>query len=417
MSAPYLDPATATEVAVRIGYRIARRALHHADRATWLEAIPTMPGQNPAASRTCGPDIYGGTAGIGWYLAELAVRAPDPLFERIARAALRQAAARAEAHVGLTPHGFYGGRPGTAVALIAAGMRLDDAASIAAGRRLLASQTLVPDAPDATDLISGLAGTALALAIGADALADGDLAERARDVALALIGLAHRDARGLSWPTMSGARANLTGFAHGTAGIAHALLVVDALAPSEPLRTAAIDALRYEEACYDGHHRGWPDYRVLPGYPPEQIFYPVAWCHGAAGIALMRLAARRGDVGDGAALDAAVTATVVEAARLRGTPGIDHTLCHGVLGLADTLLDAARAGREDAAITLISLLDSVKRTYHDGEQPWPSGLATREEISGLMLGTAGIGWLFLRVADATLGSPLLPGASILTARG
>ena len=46
--------------------------------------------------------------------------------------------------------------------------------------------------------------------------------------------------------------------------------------------------------------------------------------------------------------------------------------------------------------------------FHRGEKPWPSGLASQEEISGLMLGNAGIGHIYLRLADPSLPSLLAP---------
>jgi hypothetical protein len=44
-------------------------------------------------------------------------------------------------------------------------------------------------------------------------------------------------------------------------------------------------------------------------------------------------------------------------------------------------------------------------------------LLTREEISGLMMGNAGIGWFFLRLADPTLESVLAPGAALIAQAG
>lgn len=408
------DQAAAIEVAAQIGFGIARRAFREGGRCTWLDAIPVAPGRNPAVSQMCGPDLYGGTSGIGWFLAELAARVPDTLLRATARAALRQSAARALDHPAVGAHGFYGGRAGIGAGLVLAGIRLGDEEAAVAGRTLLAALPLDASTPDGTDLVSGLAGTALALAIAGDALKDARLIERAATIAATLIRLGTwREEKRLSWASMPGTRADLTGFAHGTAGIAHALLVVDALAPDPALRAAAAAALAYEDAAYDPAHGGWPDYRVLPGYPPERIFYPVAWCHGAAGIAQMRLAARRRGLGGLAALDAGMAATAAEAARMLALPGMDLTLCHGLLGLADALIDARREARSEGAETLAAILRHAIAAFHEAEQPWPSGLLTREEIDGLMLGNAGIGWLFLRVADPSLGSVLLPGADIL----
>jgi lantibiotic modifying enzyme len=405
---PLLDPAAAAGIATRIGFGIARRALWSGGRCTWLEAIPVLPGQNPAQSALCGPDLYGGTAGIGWFLAELASRFPDPFLRRTAEAALRQTIARMDRHEAAAPHGFYGGTAGVGAALVLAGRILGFDEAVEAGRVLLLRLPLAPSAPDGTDLISGLAGTILALCAAGGALADPALIARGGGAAEALLAMAVRgpdDA--LSWPSMAGTRANLTGFAHGTAGIAHALLELDSLAADIALRDAAAAAFTYEAGHFDPDRGGWPDFRLLPGYPADQIFYPVAWCHGAAGIAQGRLAAAARGMEVAAALEAGLAATAAEAARLAPAGEIDLTLCHGLLGLADALLDARNAGRTAGDEALAATIRRAA-TWDETEQPWPSGLLTREELSGLMMGNAGIGWFFLRLADPGLGSILVP---------
>jgi len=404
--AQFPPPALALEVAAQIGFAIARRAFWSGDRCTWLEAVPVMPGQNPEVSALCGSDLYGGTAGIGWFLAEAAVRTGDALLRRTARAALRQTAARAEA---APPHGFYGGAPGAGAALVLAGATLGDEESVAAGQRLLEVSPLEAAIPDQTDLISGLAGTILALVLAAEATGAAALVDRAAIAAAHLLAMAAAGPEGaLSWRTMPDTRANLTGFAHGSAGIGHALIALDALAPDSRWRNAAVAAFAYEDAAFDPARGGWPDYRALPGVLGDQLVYPVAWCHGAAGIAQGRLAAAARGFDVGPAIEAGLKAVVAEAAGVQAVPGIDFTLCHGLLGLADALLDAARDGRPEGQAELAAILTRAVADFHDAERPWPSGLLTREELSGLMLGNSGIGWLFLRLADPSLRSILVP---------
>jgi lantibiotic modifying enzyme len=390
---------------------VARRAFWHADRCTWVEAVPVVEGQNPAISVAAEADLYGGVSGIGWFLAEAAVRTGDAFLRRTAIGALRQAETRVGRLAEQAPHGFYGGAAGTGAALVAAGTTLDDAACVEAGRRLLAAVPVDTDRPFTTDLISGLAGTALALVLAGRTLGDADLIGRASEAAAALLRQGEPGPEGgLSWPTMPQTRANLTGYAHGTAGIAYALLAVDAAAPDPALRGAAAAAMAYEARCFNAAAGGWPDYRSFAMTPADQPTYPVAWCHGASGILQARLAAAgdarvQGDVEYGCA------ATVREAQRMLAVPGADFTLCHGLAGLGDALLDAARAGLPDAAAAVVAIANHGWQHFHAAERAWPSGLLTREEISGLMLGNAGIGWFYLRLSDPSLESPLVPGAS------
>jgi lantibiotic modifying enzyme len=97
-------------------------------------------------------------------------------------------------------------------------------------------------------------------------------------------------------------------------------------------------------------------------------------------------------------------------------PTADFTACHGIFGLLDTLLDAVRSGRDACAAALGQIVAYATERFHRGERAWPSGLLTHEEISGLMLGNAGIGQVYLRLGDPTLGSLLAPAPRHMTAR-
>jgi len=407
---PIVPAQDAIEVAATIGFGIARRALWSGERCTWFDAIPTLPTQNPATSTMSGPDVYGGTSGIGAFLAQAATRSGDALLRRTARGALRQAIARADAHAGMAPHGFYGGTAGVGAASVLAGRELDDAEIVDAGRALLLRLPMDPAIADVSDLIGGLAGTVLALALAADAL-DGDeaLVAPAQEFARRLIARATREADGsLSWHTMEDKTANLTGFAHGTAGIAHALLVLDALAPDPAWREAATAAFAYETARFDRAQNNWPDYRVMPGQAPGPPVYMIAWCHGAAGIAGSRLYAQTRGYDFGADIEAGLGTTARWAEQWYRLPGADFTACHGVFGLLDVLLDGVRAGRDAHGGTIAAIVNYATEQFHRAERAWPSGLLSHEEICGLMLGNAGIGHVYLRLADPALGSLLAP---------
>jgi lantibiotic modifying enzyme len=416
---PVLAAQDAIEVAATIGFGIARRALWSGERCTWFDAIPAMPTQNPATSTTSGPDLYGGTSGIGLFLAQAAARSGDALLRRTARGALRQAAARAGGYAASAPHGFYGGGAGVGCALVLAGNELGDAEAIAAGRALLLGLPTDASIPDVTDIIGGIAGTVAALVLAADAFGgDAALLARAGEFAERVVERGQRDARGaISWHTLGDKRANLTGFAHGTAGIAHALLLLDALKPDPALREAAAGAFAYEAATFDSTQANWPDYRLLPGQPPGPVGYPVAWCHGAAGIVRSRLFAETcGGFQVASEIEAGLGTTARYAEQWCRAPNADFTACHGIFGLLDTLLDGVRSGRDAHAPALAAIVAYATERFHRGERPWPSGLLTHEEISGLMLGNAGIGHVYLRLGDPTLGSLLAPVPQRMAAR-
>jgi hypothetical protein len=81
---------------------------------------------------------------------------------------------------------------------------------------------------------------------------------------------------------------------------------------------------------------------------------------------------------------------------------------HGVFGLIDVPLDDVRTGRDAHSAAVARIFNYPTEKIHRSERVWPSGLISHEEICGLMLGNAGIGHVYLRLADPSLGSMLAP---------
>jgi lantibiotic biosynthesis protein len=399
--------ALALDVAAALGFGIARRALWSGDRCTWFDGVPVGPEQSQSTSANVGSDVYGGSAGIGLFLAQLVARADDATLRRTARAALRQALVSAGAP-NASPLGFYAGKPGTAAAAVLGGAALGDDELVERGRAMLREVVLVPDDPDFSDLVGGVAGTLLALVVAAGALRDDELLARAHEAARILIGLAHRNADGsLSWSTMKDKLADLTGFAHGSAGNAHALLALHAVAPDPAYAEAVNGALAYERSTFSAEFANWPDYRWF-GSGPKVPNYGALWCHGAVGIVRNRLLAERLGFDVSGEVDVALRTTAAQAERLLADPASDTTLCHGLFGAVDALLDGVRAGRAEHALLIARCANAAAERHHFGELPWPSGLISREPIDGLMMGHAGVGHVFLRLADPALPSLLAP---------
>jgi lantibiotic modifying enzyme len=399
--------ALALDVAAALGFGIVRRALWWGERCTWFDGVPVGPEQSQSTSANVGSDVYGGTPGIGLFLAQLVARADDPALRRTARAALRQALVAAEAP-NASPLGFYAGKAGTAAAVVLGGVALGDDELVERGRAMLRTAALAPEHPHAIDLVGGTAGTLLALVVAASALGDEALLARAHEAARVLIGLAHRNAGGsLSWTTMTDQLADLTGFAHGSAGNAHALLALHAVAPDPAYADAVNGALAYERGTFSAEFANWPDYRWF-GTGPKVPGYSAAWCHGAVGIVRNRLLAERLGFDVGADVGIALRTTAAQAERLLADPASDTTLCHGLFGAVDALIDGVRAGRSEYALLIARSANAAAERHHFGELPWPSGLISREPIDGLMMGHAGVGHVFLRLADPALPSLLAP---------
>ena len=201
------------------------------------------------------------------------------------------------------------------------------------------------------------------------------------------------------------ASAPLTGMSHGASGIAVALLELYAETKREEFLDTARGALAYEEALFDPAVGNWPDLRGVdePGSIPRQPSYGRAWCHGAPGIALARLRALTLDPSRGeayATMARAGLATTLEAIdkNLRH-PEHDTSLCHGLGGLIAIVLTAGRLLEDDSYLARAFSVARALIDRHASSGNWPSGLVSRGPNPSLMLGSAGIGYCFLRLHD------------------
>ncbi len=117
------------EAALRLGREIAASALWSGDRCSWIGAMPEdEAGRVVLHYLAFGPDLYAGTAGVGFVLAELAdaCDGAEPELRRTALGAFQHAMSRAEEASGPGRLGLLGGRLGIALALARGGAVLGE---------------------------------------------------------------------------------------------------------------------------------------------------------------------------------------------------------------------------------------------------------------------------------------------------
>jgi lantibiotic modifying enzyme len=374
------------EIAERIGARLCRDALWSAGRCNWTGAY--MDG-DVVTYGSLGPEVYSGTSGIALFLWRLAAATGERIIRSTALGALRQALSK----MPQPGCGVYAGGMGI---LFAESEIRGDSDEDAIVRQAATDRSKL-------DVIYGSAGCIGVLVHwhrkrgGSRFL---DTASRHGDL---LLSEAIPAAEGWSWDALPGAR-KLTGFSHGTAGIGWALLELWSITGEDRFRNAALEAFRYERSCFNPAERNWADLRIDP---PS---YPVVWCHGAGGIGFSRLRAWQ-ILGNDELLEEARTAlaTVSESLDHSG----NFSLCHGMAGNADLLIYASQVLREDRwLIAAQSAGQYGAEQYERKDMPWSCGLSTDHEVPGLMLGLAGIGYFYLRLADpASTPTVLLPGST------
>jgi type 2 lantibiotic biosynthesis protein LanM len=397
-----LAPEDCLARAVELARELRRQALFQPDgSATWI-GIEVLPEADRHLLRPVGPSLYGGTAGIALFLAavhrtvaepgarELALAAVAPLREdlREGRYSLR----------GRLRLGAGTGLGSVIYALTRMALLLEDEELLADARRaagLIGDREIGGDRT--YDLVGGAAGAILGLlALHAADPGAGALA-RAVDCGRHLLERRIPEGDALCWPSRTGRP--FTGFSHGVAGIAHALLRLHAVCREAAFHEAALRAIAFERACFVPEAGNWLDLRFAPREGPEQRF-TVAWCHGATGIGLGRLGALA--EGDEAAFLREVEAAV-EATRSAPSDGVDH-LCCGEFGRVDLLLTAGRALRRPDLLEAARAraAQALARADRDGAFRLAFGMPPGVPAPGLFQGTAGIGWQLLRLARPEL---------------
>ncbi len=379
--------------ATAIGERLERLAFHGAEGATWIGA--SVVDERRVSVQPLGPDLYDGLPGVALFLAHLGVVTGESRFTELARRAL--ATMRVELdRGGLSVIGALAGWGGVVYALAQLGSLwnepglFDEAAAYADRINSLIGTDR------SFDIVEGAAGCIVSL-LALDACARSApiraIAQRCGEHLLANMA---PEASGVGWASGNGG-VPLTGFSHGAAGIALALLRLHAVTRDERFREAALAAIAYERSVFSGDAGNWPDLRARSsreGEAPAGQAFQALWCHGAPGIGLARLASA--EFLDDGALDTEIDAAIRTTYRdgFRG----GHSLCHGSLGNLELLHVAAR--RAASPLLKMFVLDFATTVLNEAERDgWRCGNPAGVESPGLMTGLAGIGYQLLRLAE------------------
>jgi lantibiotic modifying enzyme len=351
---------------------------------------------------------------VALFLAELAALTGEAWPRHTALGAIRQALRGVDTLPPATRWGLFTGGCGIALAGARVGILVRDAALLEHAARLI--QRAIAEAPDGqgSDLIAGRAGMLAACVVLHALLWEASLLTYAIRLGEALLQSAASTAAGDSWPSADApARRHLTGLAHGAAGVGYSLLELFTVTGEERYRHAAERAFAYERSWFDPTVGNWPDFRDEParrrtGRPRA---FATTWCHGAPGIALSRLRAYvlLHDEHYKAEALTALHTTLTSLATWLHTGLGNYSLCHGLTGNAETLLYGGQVFGPDAAEDAQLAYDVGQvglEAYAGQGRPWPCGIS-RGDTPGLMLGLAGIGYFYLRLANPSMPSLLL----------
>jgi type 2 lantibiotic biosynthesis protein LanM len=385
--------------ACKVGDRLESTALLSGREASWIGMVPI--GTRSWTFTSLGIDLYDGLPGVALFLAYLGSITGNDRYATLAQSALmalRYQAERTKREP--APVGGFDGWGGVIYALTHLGVLWKDPPLLAEAESLVELLPALIEGDDRLDIISGAAGCIGSLAsLYRCAPSDRTLAA-AILCGERLIACAQSMEHGVGWSPGIKATKPLTGFSHGVAGIAWALLELAALTGQDRFRATALQALEYERSLFSPEACNWPDLRDHASFDrvasAGSSLFMTGWCHGAPGIGLGRLHCLRhlDDQNIRAEIYAALKTTVAHPG------GGNHCLCHGDLGNLDLLLEASLILHDPQWHAQLEHLQSgiLESIALRG---WLCANPLGVESPGLMTGLAGIGYELLRLAAPT----------------
>jgi tRNA A-37 threonylcarbamoyl transferase component Bud32 len=423
------EPQHDSKPAAPVGDLPARAAVAARRLGDAIVAAAEPLGTNGSGRGWCSPDdptgqlilcdINSGDAGVVLALAELVRVFDDDSHRDTLRRAAESLRRKAPLH-GAALNGLYVGESGIGCALLHAGQVLHDPSLI---EQALDVGRIVAAAPHTSpDLFHGSAGRLKFHVLLADETGDEHQIAAARKVATQLARTAFPDKSSFRPWTIPPGYASMSGpayygVAHGAAGI------IDALAdsteadvtPSGGQVAEAVNAAT-KWLCQAGvpiettHGEAaiaWPTYG-------DDGLSPPFWCHGAGGIAAVLARVGHLKLAD----LASETARLAGAGLMPGAASSGPSLCHGLAGVIDALLDLylydhGERWATDARVLGELLMAFLTESRGQLVSPSDTGITIH---AGYMTGYSGLIGPLLRLAHKTPMPALLSRGGFASAR-
>ncbi|MFC0523611.1 type 2 lanthipeptide synthetase LanM [Pontibacillus salicampi] len=386
---------------------IWRERLEANDMIQWLSLSA-----NPNGNIVAGPisfGFYDGLAGIAYYLAAYSKQyqadkyhsavkqCTETLHQMLPNSILKN---NLSAYYGISSYAYYMEK------LYEMGMTTEEEIRNNHTKYIKTVQSQLIDT-HTNDFIGGLAGTLKVLTTLCKNHQTPELVETAHYVYSQLKArIIVNEDETMYWLSDSFPNTVLAGFSHGLTGICYALSEYATIVDN-PIRREIADiitkTLAYEDKLYEPEEKNWQDNRSN-----DKAFSAPLWCHGAAGILLGRVKIHEniGDLCTVNHIEDALSTTLKQG--YNNQQG--NSLCHGILGNIDILLEVSqkpslKAHREEIEQTIETWVHQFWESMI--RQGWHSGIRGDYSSVGFMLGKTGQLYTLLRLNNPSLPSVLL----------
>ncbi|MGI0133533.1 MAG: type 2 lanthipeptide synthetase LanM [Candidatus Micrarchaeaceae archaeon] len=388
--------------AERIADHVAELAIYREGRPYWTSHAyvdDSGPGTFVPSAET---NLYNGELGIALFLGALGFVAQRSDSKELALKTLKWIRAGIYSPQSrLMGSGAYLGASGYVYTSALLGHLYDDNELIEAAKLALPSIKQGLAAEVSHSVINGASSAVLALDAIKYYLPEKAVCRLIRECCEKIVEVAIEQSNGVTWMEDADADLPLTGFAHGAAGYAAALVTGGHLVGETKWVALGLQAIEYERANFVKGKRNWADHRKIARESDRNIF---AWCTGAPGIGLSRI--RIWPFVNRNEREIYFTSEIGTA--IKGTLsyglGDNHSLCHGDMGNLDFLSQASsRISDHRLAETVNDRLDWVLQNMRT--KGWRCASVSQKsdaglgELPGLMLGLSGIGMGLLRLAE------------------
>ncbi|MBD2340311.1 type 2 lantipeptide synthetase LanM [Calothrix sp. FACHB-156] len=384
--------------ACEIGDRLDFLAIRGEKDASWIGL--TFKDERQWSLVSLRLDLYDGLPGIILFLAHLGAVTGEQRYTNLAQAALRTMRYLAEKfRSDIKSIGAFGGWGGIIYTFTHLGVLWDQPELLTEAQKIVNHLPNLIEQDEEFDIISGAAGCIVSLLGLYRCQPNDNILAVAIQCGNRLLACAEKMPRGIGWrwKNQMFAEKPLTGFSHGVAGIALALLELASITGEQRFSNAAKAALEYENSLFLPKLGNWLDLRnfsnTVLADKENQLSCMCAWCHGATGIGLARLRSLPylDDAKMRSEINTALKTTIAEGF------GQNHSLCHGDLGNLELLLQASLTLNHSQWQPQVNrfaaiILESIN------QHGWLCGVPSGVETPGLMTGLAGIGYGLLRLA-------------------